>query len=299
MMPSAKANTNTLPDAPDTPDTRAHLGRLLKQALRDGWDKLGLVVGVSLTATVLLSVSLWLERLVPRAAPPWAHVLSVAVAMLVVLSLPLGGVFALAHQIATRDELSYGAFWRGAIKLYPHTLRLAVCDALILAALVINLNFYARLGNVAGMAAMLLCVYLLVLWALMALYHFPLLVAQQAGVFDEPDKPARRGTFAVLRRAFFLVLGRPVFALGLLAALLVLTALCSVTGVLLAVAWPALTALMLTLAVRALLVQYDVLPPPPPVQAVVPDEKFRIKAQSEIDRMNRISQDEQDLKTKG
>ncbi len=258
-------------------DTRADLGRALKQAVLAGWDKLGLVVGVSLTTTILLSMALWLERLVPRSAPAWAHLLFAALALLAVLSLPVGGAFGVAHQIATRDELSYGAFWQGALRLYPHSLRLAVCDTLIVAALVVNIWFYARTGNVAGLAAMLLCVYLLAMWALMAIYHFPLLIAQEAGIFDEPDKPARRGTLAVLRRAFFLMLGRPVFAVGLLAALLALTALCGVTGVLLAVVWPVVAALMLTLATRALLVQYAVLPPPLPVEAVVPDEKFKIK----------------------
>lgn len=269
----------------ETLNTRADLGRVLKQAIRDGWDKLGLIVGVSLTTTILLSMALWLERLVPRSAPAWAHLLFAALALLAVLSLPVGGAFGVAHQIATRDELGYGAFWRGALRLYPQALRLAACDALILATLVVNIWFYARTRNVAGLAAMLLCVYLLAMWALMAVYHFPLLVAQEAGVFDEPDKPARRGTFAVLRRAFFLTLGRPGFAVGLSAALLALTALCGVTGVLLAVIWPVLAALMLTLATRALLVQYAVLPPPPPVEAVIPDEKFKIKTQREIDRM--------------
>ena len=141
----------------------------------------------------------------------------------------------------------------------------------------VNLWFYGRLGHVAGTVAMLLCLYLLLFWGMMALSHFPLLIAQEAGVFDEPGRMARRGTLAVLRRAFFLTLGRPFYAFGLLVLVVPLAVLTGLTGVLFALLLPGLLALLTTHSTRALLVQFGVLHPPPPPEAVVPDEKFKLK----------------------
>ena len=255
----------------------ARLFKALKQGLVDAWDKLGLVIGMSLTGTLLLLLALGLERLVPRTLPIGAHLAVVLIAIALTLPLPLAGSFAVAHRIAIHDEVSYLTFWQNGIQLYRQAFLLLAVDLLVLSVLGINLWFYARLGNIIGIVVLLVCTYLFLFWCLMVLYHFPLLIAQDAGIFDTPELRARRGTFAVLRRAFFLTLGRPFFALGLFVTVLPIGIICVISGVLLALVGYGLLALLLTHATRALLVQFGVVPPPPLPEEVVPDEKFRIK----------------------
>ena len=274
MRPNPATLNKTEPSSSPPP---AHLGQVVRLALRDAWDKLGVVLGVSLTWTLLLAIALAVERLVPRAVPVAAHLLVLFVALVILLAAPLAGAFHIAHQIVTHDEVSYGEFWRGAARLYRPVVGLWACDLLVMGVLSVNLWFYGRLGHFAGTVAMLLCLYLLLFWTLMALSHFPLLIAQEVGIFDEPGKPARRGTLAVLRRAFFLTLGRPFYALGVLALALPLTVLTGLSGVLFALLLPGLLALLTTHSTRALLVQFGVLPPPPLPEEVIPDEKFKLK----------------------
>ena len=123
QSPATPAEPEPVPAAPP-----ARLVRVVRQSLRDAWDKLGLVLGVSLTGTLLLAVALGMERLVPRAAPLAAHLLVLFAALVALLAAPIAGAFHIAHQVATHDEVSYGEFWRGAARLYK---RVAALWALI------------------------------------------------------------------------------------------------------------------------------------------------------------------------
>jgi hypothetical protein len=254
----------------------ARLGRELLRGAREGWDRLGLVLAVSLTWTFLLFAALWVGALLSFALSGMAGVVLGTLIVTGTLSGPSAGAFHLAHKIAAREEVSYLDFWRGAGKLWRPALGLGLAHLLVAALFVANLTFYLSLRNVAGTAATVLCLYTLLFWLIMAVYHLPLLVAQEAGVFDEEGKPARRGTFAVLRRAFYLAFGTPFFTLGLFLILLCVTAILMATGVAAALLWAGWLPLLITYPTRALLIRYGVLPVPV-VKEVVPDEKFRIK----------------------
>ena len=271
-MQSLQQQPNT--DAP-TPNTQHPTPVLL--AVRDAWDKLGLVVGVSLTWALLLATLFSLERLVPRALPMPFHIGLLGLMLALLLPLLIAGAVYVAHLVVIRDEVTYADFWRGGVRLYPQSLLLTVCHFVVEGVLAANIWFYGHVGHVSGYAIMLLCLYALLFWSLMAVCHFPLLVAQDLGVFDEPDKPAKRGVFAVFRRAFYLVLGRPFAVLGLLALCAVITFAFIATGVLFILIGPGLLALLVTHSVRALLIHFGVVAPPPLPEAVVPDAKFRLR----------------------
>ena len=245
--------------------------------IRDAWDKLGLVVGVSLTWALVMASAFSLERLVPRSVPLLFHLLLLGALVTCLLPLLMAGSFYVAHLVAIRDEVTYADFWRGGTRFYTQCLALTLCHFVIEGVLGVNAWFYGRMGHVGGLAIMLLCLYLLLFWSMMAAYHFPLLIAQEMGVFDEPDKPAKRGLFAIARRAFYLTLGRPFYALALLAVCGLIAVVFSATGVLFVLVGPGLLALLTTNAVRALLVQFGILSPPPTAETVVPDEKFRLR----------------------
>ena len=245
--------------------------------IREAWDKLGLVVGVSLTWALLLAGAFSLERLVPHSVPLLFHLLLLGGLLILLLPLLMAGTFFVSHLVAVRDEVTYADFWRGAVRFYVSSFLLTLCHFAVEGVLGLNAWFYGRMGHVGGIAIMLVCLYGLLFWSMMAAAHFPLLIAQEVGIFDEPEKQAKRGIFAVLRRAFYLTLGRPFYALGLLAACGLIAVVFSVTGVLFVLAGPGLLGLLTTNGVRALLVQFGVVPPPPVAEPVVPDEKFRLR----------------------
>ena len=90
----------------------------------------------------------------------------------------------------------------------------------------------------------------------MGIYHFPLLTAQESGALDTPENPAKRGVLPVLRRAFYLALGRPAYSIGLLFVALFLTTLALPVMAIFLIFWPAALAFLLTSGTRNLLIQY-------------------------------------------
>jgi hypothetical protein len=259
----------------------ARLGSALRSGLRAVWDRLGLVIAMSLTWSVLASFSLTLGRLLPASLPTLLRLGITALIAVAVLAAPTAGVFTVAYLISAREEASYIDFWRGGITLLGPAVRLALIQLAVLIMFVVNLWFYVPMGHTIGSTALVIGLYAFVFWSLMAVYHWPLLVAQERGLFDAPEHRARRGAVAVLRRAFFLVLGSPGFSLGLLLALAILSALLFATLALPALLWIGAVGLLSTQALRALLVRYEVLPPPV-VEAPIPDEKFRIQAKRSL-----------------
>ncbi|HLV79954.1 MAG TPA: hypothetical protein VKT32_06705 [Chthonomonadaceae bacterium] len=266
----------------------ARLGGALVTALRLVWDRIGLMMAVSLTWALLLCLPLAIGPLLPAGLSPPARAALMALAAALILSAPAAGIFRVAQQLCSHDEVSYLDFWRGAWQLFGPATRLGLLHLAAAVLFAVNLWFYLRLGHLAGIAATLFCLYVLLFWGMMAVYHLPVLVAQEAGVFDTPERRARRGILSVLRRAFFLALGDPFYTLGLLVALSLIAgqsalalllrvpALLAFTAVLWVLLWPGVVALATMQATRALLVKYGVLPPPV-TEAPVPDEQFRIK----------------------
>jgi hypothetical protein len=254
---------------------KARLGRALLDGLRLLWERLGLALAMSLTWTLLLLLALWGGALLPATLPSGLRFLLTGVILLLVLAGPTVGAFHLAFLVGAREEAGYLDLWRGAGRLWRSALSLAAVHALVIGGLLLVFAFYLSFkGLLAGIAAMV-CLYALLFWGMMALYHFPLLAAQEAGVFDEAGRPARRGLLAVFRRAFYLAFGAPFFTLGLGLCLLLLTVPMLLTGAPFALLWLGTVTLLTTQATRALLVQFNVLPPPPKPEAL-PDEAFRI-----------------------
>jgi hypothetical protein len=266
----------TAPDRADAPASLppARLGRALRRGVREAWDRLGSVLGVSLTWMLLLTVPLTVGRALPPAWPGIVRTGIIVLMMALTLSAPAAGAFTVAHLACAHEEVSYMDFWRGAGRLFGPATRLGLFHTAVRSVFAVNLWFYASIGQGIGIAATLVCLYALLFWEMMAIYHFPLLVAQEAGLFDEPGRRAKRGVLALLRRAFYLALGDSLYTVGLLAAVLTVTVLYALTAVLPALLWLGTVAFLTTQATRALLVRYGVLPPP--TEGPVPEDRFHI-----------------------
>src|SRR5215469_15772910 len=79
----------------------ARLGRALGSALRIAWDRIGLVMALSLTWALLLCLPLAIGRLMPvTLTPPSRDALTALVAALL-LSAPAAGIFRVAHLLCS------------------------------------------------------------------------------------------------------------------------------------------------------------------------------------------------------
>ena len=247
--------------SPKTDLPPARLGRSLRAALRSIWDRLGTVLLVSLIGTVVLLLSLTPGLLLPTALPVPLRTLLVALLAVIVFSPLLAAAFDVALRILTRREITIDALLQGLRQCGGVAIRLGLIHLCIGVLTAVNMIFYLQLSGLAGKAIMLFCLYLLLFWAAMALYQGPLLVLQETGAFDEPDKRAKRGAKAVIRRSFYLVVGEPLFSMGLLSAILLWSALALLTAVGAAMLWLGGVCVLTTAPTLALLAKYGVIRP--------------------------------------
>jgi hypothetical protein len=228
--------------------------------LREIWDRIGLTFAISLTWTVMTAAALAaLSRGLPHA---WPSGIRGAVALLgcALVGAPgFAGACWVAHLSAEHEDVDYIAYWRGVRRLFVPAAALGSIHVGVLLLASLSLWFYAHLAPAVGVVCGLVCVYVLLVWAVMAPYEFPILAAQEAGLFDEEGRRARRGALAAIRRSFYLALGAPLYSLGLLLVCALLTAAFALLPMLSAGA----LAMVVTAPTRSLLVRFGVLPAPP------------------------------------
>ena len=230
-------------------------------ALRAIWERLGTVLTLSLTGTAVLLVSLASGLLLPHALPALLRTLLVAcVAAAAIAPLTAVGFDIAIHILMHRDITGFPL--RLQVRQYGAVaIRLGLIHLAAAALAALNVTFYLQLHGLVGRIIVLLCLYLTLMWSAMALYQGPLLVLQETGAFDEPNRAAQRGAKAVLRRSFYLVLGEPLFSAGLLLALLLWTAVTMLTAVGAAMLWLGGICLLTTAPTLALLAKYGVIQP--------------------------------------
>ncbi len=242
---------------------KAKLGVELISALKAAWDKLGLMILMSVTWALLVSLPLSFVRWLPHSISP---VLRYSLLVLIPIfgSVPSAGAAYIAQEIGAYREVSYAIYLQKGWDLRWQSLRLSLIHWGVIGAIGFASWFYLRIPHWSAKIGLLFCVYFAFFWCMMAIYHYPILIAQETGLFDETERRAKRGAGAVLRRCFFLAVGRPLFAIGLLLALSLFGLLTLLTAVLPILLWSGFFSLLATLPVRALLVQFDVLPVPTP-----------------------------------
>lgn len=207
---------------------------------------------------VVLLLSVTLGLLISHVAPVPLRAFCIGLIAVTALSPPVAASYDVAVRIATHREITFLQFMQGMRQFGGVAIRIGLVHLLVGVLLALNVTFYLQLGGVPGGAAVVLCLYLMLFWSAMALYQGPLLVLQETGTFDEPDRPAKRGAKAVIRRSFYLVVGEPLFSLGLWLAALIWSALACVTAVGAAMLWFGGACVLTTVATLALLAKYGV-----------------------------------------
>ncbi|MCW3099815.1 MAG: hypothetical protein JWL77_5433 [Chthonomonadaceae bacterium] len=220
-----------------------------------------MVLLISLVGTLVLLLSLTPGLFLPTSLPVLLRTLIVALIAVTALSPLFAIAFDISLRICLRQEITSDSFLQ-AVRQYGGTaIRLGLIHLGVAALTALNVTFYLHLPGLAGRAIVLLCLYLLLFWGMMALYQGPLLVLQETGAFDEPDRQAKRGAMAVIRRSFFLVIGEPLFSIGLLLAVVFWSAAALLTAVGAAMLWPGGACLLITAPTLALLAKYGVIVP--------------------------------------
>lgn len=259
--------------SPPLPPLR--FGRTLKYGLRTAWDSLGFVCAISLTlfAVAILPAAAAVEALSVERVP----ILIAAILVWLAVVPPLfAGACYLVHRILACDEPSYLHLWRGALSMWGKSVALGATQALVLGVLWVNMLFYLRLGTFPFILLAVTVFYLLLFWGMNCLYHWPLLVAGEAGVLIREDG-GRPGLWAIFRNGFLLAFSSPGFTFCLLLVIMGLSALLFLSGVGAALLLTGLLAFLITQATRDQLVRFGVLPPPPDLDEPAPDEAWTLR----------------------
>jgi len=115
--------------------------------------------------------------------------------------------------------------------------------------IVVNSWFYLTRGVLALKLLGILFAYVLLLWGLSAVYHFPVLVEQ------------RPGALKVLKRGVLLMLDNIAFTAGVFFVIILLTCFCTITLLGLPLLYVGMASILQTRALRALFVKYELLEP--------------------------------------
>ncbi len=253
------------------------LRRTLRLALRAVWDFLGLVCAASFTVFAALTIPLYATLKAGTSSYPVLGITSAALAGAALILGPLyAGICLLAHRALTHDEPTYGLIWSGPARFYLRAATCGLIQLLIFAIMAANVLFYLRLGGFAWFILAALFTYLGIFWAMNCVYHMPLLVAGEEGVILREDGGKARQA-SVFRNAFLMASTSPAYTLGLLAFLLLISAVLTVSGVGAAMLGAGIAAFVTTQATRDQLLRFGVVHAPPDPDESVEDERWRMR----------------------
>jgi len=254
------------------------IGWTLKHGIRAIWDALGLVCAASLTLFAALSLPLSLLAAAVR-AQGYKSLMTVCFSMALFLFIvpPLfGGICWLAHKVFARDEPSYVDLWKGYHRLFLSAVALGAIQLLVAAVLLANIAFYLSRSSLPLLLLSILFAYGLLFWWMNCIYHWPLLVANEAGEVCRDDG-SRPGLFSVFRNGFLATVSAPGYTFVLTLFLAATMSLLTVSGLGLALLGGGLVAFFSTQATRDQLVRFGVLPAEPDLDADVIDEVWKLK----------------------
>lgn len=237
----------------------ANLGQALRRGFGDIYDRLGLVVGGSFIWFIAITLPIMTGILLSARISPLFFWIGLLAAFLIGIPVTTG-VFVMARNIVAREDPSLADLKSGFSELLVPAMKLAVVDLIITGVLVADLAFFfGIIAPIGGAPSPILVVigvlflYLLFMWFLTTLYHLPELVWR------------RPPTFTILKRGFLLVIDNLFFTIGLLFVIILLSSLCVLTGIGLAILFMGAAAILTTSCLRELFIKYGIVEEPPEV----------------------------------
>ena len=204
---------------------------VLGKGLRAVWDNLGIAVAWSITFCLILLLPVGILKLVPISLNPiLRYSIFTLVGGLVLSPLIAGGSDAVRRRL-NGELVGYQTLFTSAKALFQPALKLGIIHAIASVVFPTALFVYSQSQSKLMLFATIPAFYIACLWVMMGQFQFALLSAQEAGVFDDLDRKAQRGSIAVLRRSLFIVMGKPFFCGGLLLITLVIASALVLSGV--------------------------------------------------------------------
>lgn len=247
------------------------LMKTLKKWIGDSYDSLGLVLMCSFVwfgaflAAMTLIVGIGKHT-------SWPVVFGMVAALLVFVMAPLtAGAFVLAKKIVTRDDPSIMDLFHGLREYLVPAWTLGFWQLFITALIAVNAWFYLRMPSIVWKSLGVLVIYTLIVWALSATYHYPVLIEQ------------RPGTFKILKRSFLLVLDNVAFTLGVFFAIILLTCFTTFTLIGLPILFMGMLSILQTRALRALFVKYEL---------IAPEREYLPVDETKLERLTDLDADE-------
>lgn len=258
----------------DSGPAPAPFWRTVRRGIGEAYDYLGTVLATSALVSVTGIALAWLLSSGLLALRPsaggrggpgdWLPVLFALLLVAALMGPLLAGTARLVRKIVAREDPALGDLFRLAGRHAREGVGLAVIQAGVTGLLVVDLLFFAGASGALRWLAVPL-VYLLLFWLLMLPFQWPL-AAEGAGT---PP--------VVIRKSALLLLDNFPFALGVGALTLLFTLLCAASTIGLVLLWPGVLAFYHTLATRAMLRRYGLLPPEPdPAEASADGDAWRL-----------------------
>lgn len=223
--------------------------KILKKWIADCYDYLGLVLVCSFVwfGTFLAGMASIMK--VGRHVSPLVLAIMICALYVLVLAPLAAGVFSTAKKIVTRDDPSPLDVFRGFKEFLVPGWKLGACQVLITLMIVANAWFYLTRSVFILKALGIVVVYVLILWLLSAMYHFPVLIEQRPGAWKN------------IKRGFLLSLDNAAFTLGMFFVIILLTCFSAATLLGLPLLYLGMVSILQTRALRVLFVKYEILAP--------------------------------------
>jgi len=245
-------------DRPTKPLKRARLLHAFKTGFSAAYDSIGFVIAVSLVCfVVVMLISLAAVSIVQANDRLFAAAVSVGVVLssVCVWMVLLGAVF-YATAKARHGSADIGEAV-GAMRGYAAiALRLYFVNLLVWIVLLGDLVFFLRLASTGGnlLYAIIGVVfgYMGLLWAMMTMYHLPLVAA-----YERPASEIR--VWAVVRDSFVLLGGSPGFTAWVFLAIIALACLCALPALVgTALVFPGTAAFLAVFALHELFIRFGI-----------------------------------------
>ena len=221
--------------------------KVLKKWLADSYEYLGLVL---MSSFIWFSITLGGLALITNFKSRPALVLALLGIFYAFVIAPMtSAVFNLAKKMVTRDDPSLLELLQGFRGFFAVSWTLGVAQIFVSFLIVANAWFYLTHGGIVLRILGVLALYVLILWMMSAVYHFPMLIEQ------------RPGTFKIIKRGFLITLDNPGFTAGVFLAIILLTCFSAATLLGMPLLYIGMLSILETRALRAVFVKYGLLEP--------------------------------------
>lgn len=249
--------------AAEVADTRRlSIWHTTRRALAVWWEHLGLSCAVSAILVISLMGAMALLARAGMLRTDRQPGGSIIVAALILMGSAWlwAGLHRVAHAMAHRQDSSVTLVFKVSGANLLQAWGLAVIQLLGAAACALNIWFYFGLRSPLGTVLGVVFSYVLVLWLMACLYHWPLMTAAQLGLI--PSDTGRIRLRAVLRNGFILLGSAPAYTAAFGAIALAINLPLVASGIGLVLVTPALFSIFCTQAVRDHMVRLGLVPPP-------------------------------------